>query len=193
MKKLLVIAACIITHYISFAQDGAVGVYVGANFPNMDMQNPELTSDNKAGYQAGVFYRKGEVLYGQVGLEYQMMKSNFHFQDTSDILKEDDVIFRSINLPLYIGANLLPITDNLVNLRIYAGPTVSYLFDVPLNELEFTTDDFNRIRVNGGLGAGLDIMIFSVDVAYNFGVNQLFTDEFDGKTNYATVNIGLHF
>lgn len=194
MKNVFILAACFLLCSSAFAQGGsAAGIYLGANFPNMNMQSPELTTDNKAGYQIGVFYRKGEVLYGQIGVEYQRMKGDFHFVDSASVTRSDEVVLKTLNAPLYIGANLLPMTDNIVNVRIYGGPTFSLLVDVPLNDVELVASDFRQVRINGGLGAGLDIMLFSLDVGYNFGVSELFSDEFDGKTNYATVNVGIHF
>ncbi|MFN0274199.1 MAG: outer membrane beta-barrel protein [Chitinophagales bacterium] len=194
MKNVFILAACFLLCSSAFAQGGsAAGIYLGANFPNMNIQSPELTTDNKAGYQIGVFYRKGEVLYGQIGVEYQRMKGDFHFVDSASVTRSDEVVLKTLNAPLYIGANLLPMTDNIVNVRIYGGPTFSLLVDVPLNDVELVASDFRQVRINGGLGAGLDIMLFSLDVGYNFGVSELFSDEFDGKTNYATVNVGIHF
>lgn len=193
MKKIFVIAVFSMIYFAASAQNTKVGLYGGANFLKVNMQSPELSSDTKAGYQIGAYFRAGEILYGQVGLEYQRVNTNFTLASLPDLNQTDDVSFKSFNLPAYIGVNLLPLTDNVANVRLYGGPVVSYLFDVPVNDLDFTASDFKTLRLNGGVGAGLDILLLSFDVAYNFGVNELFTDEFDGKTNYASVNVGLHF
>lgn len=192
MKKLLIIllisSSC--THL--FAQSD-LGIYLGPNFANVNMKSPELSADTRSGFQGGVFFRKGDLVYGQLGLEYQLMKVHFNDAATIDGIGNDDIRFQQFNAPLYIGLNLIPVVDNLVNVRIYAGPTFSYLFDVPVNELEFTVSDFSKVTVDASVGAGLEILMFNLDVGYNFGVSELFQDEFSGRANYAFVNAGISF
>ncbi len=78
-------------------------------------------------------------------------------------------------------------------MRVYAGPTIGYVINEPLKDVEISLADLNKLRVDAGLGAGVDILAFSVDVGYNFGLTELFTDTFDGKSNYAFVNVGIAF
>ena len=177
---------------LAFSQ-AHVGIYMGANFMGVNMQSPDLSSQTQAGYQAGAYFRAGKILYGQAGLEYQHSRVDFTFSDTADAAMTGPVKLNMIKLPLYAGVNLLPMTDRVVNVRVYAGPTLGYIFNVPLNDVDLQLSDFKQVRIDGTVGAGLDILLFSVDVGYNFGVNQLFTDEFDGKTHYAFVNAGLKF
>ncbi len=190
MKKLLVILLITTAFYSASAQ---VGIYLGGNFAGVNMKSPELSTKTRSGFQTGFYFRKGDFLYGQAGLEYQMMRVHFHDDEIFDENREDDIKFKQFNLPLYIGLNLVPVVDETVNVRVYAGPTLAYLFDVPVNELEFTPADFAKVRVDGSIGAGVEIFMFTVDVGYNFGVNELFSDEFSGKTHYAFVNAGISF
>ena len=54
-------------------------------------------------------------------------------------------------------------------------------------------EDFSRFRVEGALGAGIDVLIFSLDGGYSFGLSNLFNDGLDGKCSYGFVNLGLKF
>jgi len=194
MKKVIAILFITAACFSVSAQSGShAGPYIGANFAGVNMQTPELSTETRTGVQAGVFYRKGDLLYGQVGMEYQVFRVHMTDEDPIEGMRDDDVTFQKFNLPLYIGLNLLPVTDDIVNVRAYAGPTFAYIFNVPVNDLEFTAQDLARIRIDGTIGAGLDVMIFNLDVGYNFGVNELFTDEFSGRTHYAFVNAGISF
>ena len=80
-----------------------------------------------------------------------------------------------------------------MNVRVYAGPDVSLVLNVPVNELSFTPNDFAKVRIDGTVGAGLDILLFSVDAGYNFGLSNVFSDTYNGKAHYAFVNLGLKF
>lgn len=192
MKKLFILLLVGISCLNTFGQSDA-GIYLGANFANVNMKTPELSTDTRSGFQGGVFFRKGDFVYGQFGLEYQFMRVYFNNPSFIDGAQDDEVRFQQFNAPLYVGLNLVPVVDKLVNVRVYAGPTFSYLFDVPVNELEFTASDFSKITVDASVGAGLEILMFNLDVGYNFGVNELFTDEFSGKSHYAFVNAGISF
>lgn len=170
-----------------------LGLYAGPNFANANMKSPDLESDSRTGFQAGTFIRFGELLYGQVGMEYQMVKTNFSGLDATDIFQSDDIKFNYINVPIYLGVSLVPVVDRLVDVRIYAGPEIACLLDVPLNEFDFTRDDFSAVRVNGVVGAGVDVLFLSLDMGYNFNTADLFKNDFDGKAHYAFINAGLKF
>ncbi len=191
----LILASCLFSlqslaqgHY----RNNAIGVYIGPNFSNIDITSPQLNAESKSGYQAGIFYRSGKLVYGQAGLQFQRMNSNFQMTDsTPDVT--DDVTFKRIQLPLYGGLNLIPIIDGVINLRVFAGPVISYDFDISENDLPMYPEDFSRFRVEGALGAGLDVLIFSLDGGYSFGLSNLFNDGLDGKCSYGFVNLGLKF
>lgn len=192
MKKIWIILCCMGMSVLAYPQSN-IGVYLGANFAHVNMSSPDLSSDNKTGMQAGVYYRTGKVLYGQLGLEYLSLRTHFTYHALGDIItSEDDVRLHQFALPAYIGVNLIP-GEMPADVRIYAGPTLTYLFDVPVNQLDLTIKDFRKVGLTGALGAGLDILFLSVDAGYNFGLSQLFDDMYSGKANYAFVNVGVKF
>lgn len=173
-------------------RNNAIGVYIGPNFSNIDITSPQLNADSKSGYQAGIYYRSGKFVYGQAGLQFQKMNSNFQMTDsTPDV--SDDLTFKRIQLPLYGGLNLIPIIDGVLNIRVFAGPVISYDFNISENDLPMYPEDFSRFRVEGALGAGIDVLIFSLDGGYSFGLSNLFNDGLDGKCSYGFVNLGLKF
>ncbi|MEP7128825.1 MAG: outer membrane beta-barrel protein [Chitinophagales bacterium] len=190
---LIITALCNADAYSqSKGHHNSLGVYIGPNFSNVNITSPQLNADTRSGYQTGIFYRSGKIIYGQAGLQYQLMKSNFQMTDTTPEVS-GDVSFKRIQLPLYGGLNLVPVINGVLNIRAFAGPVLSYDFDIPPNDLSLTVDDFDRFRVDGTVGAGLDVLIFSLDLGYTFGFSNLFTGDFDGKGNYAFVNVGLKF
>ena len=191
MKKLLIITLLFIS-VSSFAQID-LGLYAGPNFTNVNMKSAELNSDSRTGFQGGTFIRFGKMLYGQVGMEYQLVQANFSGLDASDIFQSDEVKFHYMNIPVYGGLNLIPVVDRIINARVYAGPNISCLLDVPLNELDFTKDDFSSVKVNGVIGTGVDILFFSLDAGYSFDTADLFKNTYDGKAQYAFINAGLKF
>jgi len=163
-----------------------VGFYIGPNFSNVNILSPDLSAVNHSGYQFGGYWRKGGFIYGQAGLEFQHLQTDLQ-TDTSSGL----VDMKRIQLPLYAGFHILNL--KVVDLRAFAGPVIGYHYDYQIDNPDFTTSDFNRFTVNGTIGAGVDVLIFSLDAGYNFGLNNLFSGNFDGKADYGFVNLGVKF
>lgn len=176
----------------SHARNNSFGIYIGPNFSNVDITTPQLNANTRTGYQAGFFYRAGKIVYGQMGLQYQLMTTNFQIPDSMPEVS-GNVSFKRVQLPLYGGFNLVPVASRVLNVRAFGGPIISYDVNIPANDLSMTPDDFARFQVMATAGAGLDVLIFSLDVGYTFGLNNLFKSVLEGKGNYAFVNIGLNF
>ena len=174
-----------------FAQS-TMGFYVGPNFSNINIKSPNLSVKNHSGYQFGGFFRKGGFIYGQLGLEYQKIQTNL---TTTDSLGQTSgaVDLNRLQLPIYGGLNLLNFSKKVLNVRAYAGPVITYTMTASSFNPDFSLTDFSRLGVNGTIGAGLDVLIFSLDAGYNFGLNNLFSKSFNGKADYAFVNVGLKF
>ncbi|HYV91684.1 MAG TPA: outer membrane beta-barrel protein [Chitinophagales bacterium] len=171
-----------------FAQTKNVGFYAGPNFANINITSPDLNAQNHSGYQVGGFYRKGKTVYGQVGLEYLKLQTNLINDTVSGAID-----LNRFQLPLYGGINLLNPAKKILNVRLYAGPVVTFTSTAPSFNPEFTLKDFTRFGINGTAGAGLDVLFFTLDAGYTFGLNNLFSNTFDGKADYAFVNLGLKF
>jgi hypothetical protein len=154
----------------------------------VDIESPDLSAENNSGYQFGGFYRKGGFLYGQVGLDFQQYKMELLSDSESG-----QVNLKRVQLPLYAGLNLLNFSKRVVNLRAYAGPVVGYHYGYKIDNPDFTSNDFRRGYVNGTIGGGLDILIFSLDAGYTFGLSDVFAGELEAKGSYAFVNVGVTF
>ena len=194
MKTTLFIAiALMLLAGSSFAQsdskkDNSIGFYIGPNFADIDIQSPELSVENHSGHQVGLFYRQGSFIYGQAGLEYLKLQTNLMTDSAAGA-----VDIKRLQVPLYGGINLLNFSKKLINVRACAGPTVYYTLNAPSVNPEFSTSDFSRLGINGTIGGGVDVLIFSLDAGYTFGLTNLLNDGWEGKGNYAFVNVGLKF
>lgn len=192
MKKILFICSAILLNLHAFSQSN-VGFYGGLNYSNVTMESPTISSESRTGFQLGAYVRSGNILYGQFGLEYVTTQSYFSINDSNDIYNADEVRWHMLNFPIYAGLNLIPVADRLINVRVYAGPDVSLILNVPVNDLSFAPEDFAKVRIDGTVGAGFDLLLFSLDAGYNFGLSNVFSDNYNGKAHYAFVNLGLKF
>ena len=166
----------------------SIGFYIGPNFSNVDIESPDLSAMNHSGYQFGGYWRKGGFVYGQAGLEFQHLKTNLQ-TDTASGLAD----LKRINMPLYLGLNLLNFSKKVVDVRAFGGPVIGYRYGYDNSNPDFNSPVFNRFTVNGTVGGGVDVLIFSLEAGYTFALNNLFSDDFDGRADYAFVNVGVRF
>src|SRR5258706_6823506 len=193
MKTLIAIISVIIfTGSIASAQTHNLGFYIGPNFSGFDVTSPNLTAEKRTGYDLGAYYRSGKFLYGQIGLEYVKLNSDLILSDSNG-MSAGVVNLSRAQLPLYAGFNLLNPIKRVVNIRAYGGPVVTYKLGALVDNPDFSVASFSRLGVNGTVGGGLDILIFSLDAGYTFGLTDLFTHDFSGKGNYAFMNFGVKF
>ena len=64
--------------------------------------------------------------------------------------------------------------------------------NIPIIDLR-APEDFAKVRIDATVGAGFDLLLFSLDAGYNFGLSNVFSDNYNGKAHYAFVNLGLKF
>jgi hypothetical protein len=104
---------------------------------------------------------------------------------------------------LYIGLTLADL--KLAKIRAQAGPTANIVSDKKINPLADSTytsikeTDINDIQWGFQFGAGVDVLMFTLDVQYFLGLNNLISDielndgstvKFDSKSNGFMVTLG---
>ena len=160
--------------------------------PQVGVNSPSISDDlaigdwgSSVGFQFGADLQIGGDLYFQPGLNFQT--SSLSVSNVGDI----DV--SNINIPFMVGYDL-GTESNKFGFRLFAGPN----FALHVNEdiadaiTSIIPDDFKSFRVSGVAGAGLDVSILFVDVAYNFGLsNWIEGSAIDAKKNLFLINAGI--
>jgi hypothetical protein len=85
----------------------------------------------------------------------------------------------------------------MVNVRAFAGPIASFIIskDLTIGNLVPEKDDIKLKNAiwSAAIGAGVDVMMFTFDVRYEFGLNNISDDEasFSSmKSNTFNVSLG---
>jgi hypothetical protein len=101
---------------------------------------------------------------------------------------------------LLIGFKLLDL--KLAKLRIWGGPVASYVLDkeytLSINGIDqsekISADDFKDATWSVQLGAGLDLLMLTFDVGYDFGLDNFLTirslDDLSLRNNVFFCSIG---
>jgi hypothetical protein len=205
MKKIIIAAVLLLSVSITYAQlnfgvkagynsslsfSNVNSVFTGAY--NLNNVNGEIWND----FQAGVFARVGlgKTLYIQPELLYAVQKKNYTvtLQDVANknVTYDKLINVNTIDIPLLLGYKLLDL--KLINVRAFAGPkfrlnsnsslAFSNLVKPAGSGSTITLDglksDFQSSKIGLEVGAGIDVLMLTLDVRYN-----LIGDMYNPKVN----------
>ena len=195
MKKVILLSAFIFLTAITFAQF-TVGPKIGLTLSKLNNNFEEATEEMKTGYQFGAFVRFGKKIYVQ---------PEIMFVTKGGIIKKDDgfntktkVNLSTVQIPLIVGYRIL--NFKVVNLRLHGGPAISFVTN---KEVTISTDSgeeaFDGAHIKDAiwsfqLGLGVDILMFTLDVRYEWGLNNIWDpldgDTYDMKNNLWNISLG---
>ncbi len=163
MKKLLVLAICILGSTISYGQL-EYGVKAGLNFnTNGDLTQigtdiNNIDPDSKTGFHIGVYAKSSGAssLYLRPELIFTKTKSDY-----------DGAAFdmSKLDLPILVGYEIFK------PLSIFAGPSLQYILNTDLKGIQLD-DVKNDFSVGINIGAALQFDGFGVDVRYEKGLSE---------------------
>lgn len=185
MKKY--ISTLLILMVISIAASGQVSLR-----PQVGINSPSISSDDlngNLGYQFGADLQLGGTFFIQPGLNLQ----------TGDITLKDagDMNITRINIPVMLGFKLFQQDSKAFGVRGFFGPNLAFHVNEDLDELsgsDITGDNFKTSVFSGRVGAGLDLSILFIDLAYQFGLSDFFENSTrveDSKTHMFIANAGI--
>ena len=180
----------------------SLGVKVGYNASKLSTNIDTVTTNFKSGFQFGAFVRFGKKLYLQPELYYTTQGGVFESSTNTQNWKQT-IKIGSLDVPVLVGYKL--IDAKLVNLRILAGPTASFVVNKSIADGgsslgPVTNSDLKSVNWSIQAGAGVDVWLLTLDVRYQIGLNQLVKDvtdsksqnwKFDSKNNVWVISLGF--
>lgn len=193
MKKIILSALLLCSSYVGFSQvlpSFQFGIKGGANLSKLSTENT-LSSDNKAGYYAGLWAR-----IGAAGIHLQpelyISGKNTTLQRSSDGA-ENEVKFTSVDVPVLVGTK---IGAAGVGVRLNTGPVVSFIVDdkqsVKTAVGNVFSGNFKGQAFAWQFGAGLDVGKLGVDLRYEAGLSKIGKDGYD-DTKLSLFTLGLAY
>ncbi len=194
MKKLIVILLFFIpvlfSAETSFGQLN-LGIKVGYNASKLSTNLDSISSNFKSGFQFGAFVRIGKKVYLQPEVYYISQGGVF----TSNLHNwKETVKIGSLDVPVLLGFKLMDL--KLVNIRIFAGPEASFVVNKSIAEGgtstgPLTSGDFKSVNWSIQAGAGVDVLMFTLDIRYQAGLSQMINkSQYDSKNNVWVVSLG---
>ncbi|MFA6125870.1 MAG: porin family protein [Bacteroidales bacterium] len=208
MKKIILAFVISIFAVTSFAQ-GLIsfGPKIGWNSTRLTTDYTEYIKDMRSGFQGGLFFSLYlKKLYIQPEAYFSIKRGSLEtsFGDplnpATTLNVSQSVTLRSVDVPLLLGYKFLDL--KLIRFRVWGGPVASYLlnkdYSLSINGINqsgsITLDDFKTATWSGQVGAGIDLLMLTVDVGYQFGFDSFLTihslDDFNLKNNLFYCSLG---
>lgn len=197
MKKILLALFVVFCGLSAKAQGTgfSLGPKIGYNSNTLTQNSDSIRSSINNSFQIGAFIRLGNRIYFQPEINYQLVKGNLNKSTAFSVISQD-IMIKSIKIPAIIGLKL--IDKNSLNLRVMAGPAFTFLFDKNLDPSTMndlwplqSIDDLKNSIWSVQAGVGLDVLFMTLDVRYEFGIENMYKGSSDFELRQNTFNVSL--
>jgi len=199
MKKILLLLLIITFGLEGKSQEWfCLGPKIGYNSNTLSGNFNTISSEVKNSLQVGAFIRVGSKVYIQPEANYQVLSGTLNSSNSSSSMLGQDYSIQSLKIPALLGFKLL--NKSAVNFRLMAGPAVTYLFNKkidPVTENELwplkSASDLKNSVWSVQTGVGLDVLFLTLDVKYEFGVENMYSGNSNFKMRNNMFNVSLGF
>jgi len=180
------------------------GIKAGYNANKLSVNIDSVSSEFKSGMQIGVFMRVGKRFFVQPELVYTLQGAEYIFNDPSNTGSwHQKITIGSIDIPVLLGVKIFK--GDKFNLRVNLGPAVSFVTNRQVKDLNdiapgpVTSSEISSVNWSIQAGLGADLWMFTVDLRYQGGLNQVIKDvqqgtttwNFGSKNNVFLVSVGF--
>ena len=173
MKKILLIISALFLVTTIHAQFH-IGPQVGYSASKLTTNTSEITSDFKNNFLFGAFARFGEKIYVQPEVNWLTQGGIW---ENNSLDQKLEMTYKTIQIPVSVGWRLIDF--KVANIRIFGGVAANIATDksLKINDIDepLTNADWNDLSWQYQFGAGVDVLMFALDVKYMGGINDLYS------------------
>lgn len=192
MKKIILLFPFLIAFLFVNAQSPInIGLKAGYSSSKIKVDSEQFNEGSVNNYLAGAFVR---INLGKIYLQPEA-----YFNSKGGKLKEtvgspsetvNSFDLKAVDVPILLGYKIFE--EGPVNLRVNAGPVLSFFTDKKLNTQQtFETKDIKDNFFGWQYGAGVDFMFLSLDVRVENSFGDIYTGPSDVKSNAFLVSLGI--
>ncbi|MCE1202621.1 MAG: PorT family protein [Bacteroidia bacterium] len=203
MKRIIFTLALLAAFQLANAQFD-LGPKVGFTASTLTVNQDSIENGFRNNLLFGAFARFGDKVHIQPEIIWYTKGTVFKPVSLSSPLPvEQEITLSGIEIPLQLGVKLIDL--EVLNLRVFGGPSASFVVNKQIQTNQgssFTNpikeSDIKDVQWGLKLGAGLDILMFAVDVKYSMGLNNIIGTvniggnpvQFDSRSQAFEVSIG---
>lgn len=199
MRKIIILILALGLSVPIFAQLPAfcIGPKIGYNTTKLSPDPDVISSELKSNFQYGAFVRVGNKVFIQPEINYVTKGGQLKSKDSGDPISQE-ITLKTLTIPLLLGVKIIDL--KAASIHIIGGPAASFAIDKgisvtnpgstwPVN----STNDIKRASWAIQAGAGVDVLIFTFDIRYEFGMSNIYNGSSDIslKNNLVNVSLGL--
>lgn len=193
MKKILGVIIFALSGFSAAAQtpDFTIGPKAGAIFSSFSAKQDQIESEVRSSLNFGAFVRFGNKVYLQPELMFMNRKGDISQAELFGSNKS--IHLKTLDIPVLIGAKI--IDARAFNIRILAGPVASLALNRDITtenwETGITSNDIRSANWGIQAGAGVDFLMLTFDLKYEFGISDFSKQEgLTLKNNMFVVGLG---
>lgn len=164
------------------------GIKAGANFTELSKSIKDYNSESSTGFAIGAALRV-DIKRTYLQAEFLYTEKNVNLKGESISLKPK---MKNIEIPLVFGVKLIDL--KAFNLRAYGGGVYSKIVENNFDKQDVSQvfHDFDKDNIGLRLGAGIDVLSFTLDVSYDMGFKNV-SNTYETKPKTWLVSVGYFF
>lgn len=198
MKKLIILLLALGISGSIYAQLPAfsIGPKIGYNTSKLSTDYNGISSDLKSNFQFGAFVRLGDKIYIQPEVNYVTKGGQLKNDDAGNPV-DQKITVNTITIPLLLGVKIIDL--KLASIHLVGGPVASYAVKKDIGPTNLgstwpvkTKDDIKNASWAIQAGAGVDLLMFTLDIRYEIGMSEMSNvSSINLKNNLLNVSLGL--
>lgn len=189
MKKLLS-TLLFLTALTTLQAQVSIKPGVGMNFTQYSNHAP---SKQRVGFQFGGTVAIGSKKYIEPGIYWLRMSSKL-LDTQNNNNQEVDTDLHGIKIPVYVGYHLLGTNNGIANLRIFGGPSLTYITGVKSAHQSHIRDNFTDALWNFNAGFGVSALFMFADLGWDWSLNDIYkNDTHNIRSKGFWFNVGARF
>ena len=191
MKKTLLTLTLLLGVVVFLHAQVEIKPTFGLNFSKLSDEPDNFNQSSRVGYQLGGTIEIGKKLYFEPGIFWVKMGSELAHDTASNLDYKTDI--NALHIPAFVGYQIIGgDKENIFGLRVFGGPTLSWVTSIKADDTKLNKDDFNSMIWGIDAGAGIDLWILFLDMGYEWGLSEVFKDDpNNAKNNAFWANIGV--
>lgn len=192
MKKIILIIAAFLV-VTSINAQFHFGPQIGYTASKLTTSTSDITSSVKNNFLFGAFVRIGEKFYVQPEVNWLTQGGIWEYGEVNVENEKLEMTYKTIQIPVSVGWRIIDL--KLVNIRLFGGASANIATnkEMKINDITEPLEDadWNDLVWQYQVGAGVDVLMFALDVKYIGGINDWNKNDFviDGNTISTKANL----
>ncbi|MDP2721719.1 MAG: porin family protein [Bacteroidales bacterium] len=185
MKKLMLIMVALFATTVMFGQFH-IGPQIGFTSSKLTTNQNDIKTSFKSNFVFGAFARIGDKIYVQPEINWLTQGGVWEAKTDGSEIGKTELTYKTIQIPVSVGYKLIDM--KVVNIRVFGGFAANIAADKKMKINDITEPikdaDWSNMVWQYQVGAGVDVLMFALDIKYMGGLNNLYKGDvqYDGET-----------